>query len=655
MEEIKISVLLDNNLIQANGLSRFTFIPSGRPYLMYTLNEKSIQNGESLNKVYVSEEGDKTTQFQPINQDEWVNLKNIMGQLGETNAQIPNNIQLSQLNATQYVVGPYKKIAINDTVMANIVANQIANQPKEEQIAQPTGNTQFFDSSLNVSAMEETNTVETTEVPNAFGMTAPVPEEAAPISLVEQAPQAEVQAPVAEAPAATTLVQEVQPAPTELIQPVVNTIESAQPVEMPQPIEMPVQAVEMPAQAVEMPQVTATSVEPVQSVQPIVETTVQTVQPMDDMAIVKQALQTVLNYCNGDMNKLTQLLNEQGLTVVVQNMNDTQVQAPVAEAQEEFPEPVTSVSDMSIENLPVVEQEAPAEENVLAEESFEPTAPTLPIDNMEAQNVVNSLPDGVIPGGLPVAETQVVEQTPVANTEVVQPVAETPVADNIVQFPAQDVATQPVETPVATNVVSMDNIVPFVADTNVVPVEPVAQAEPVAPVATTEVVQPVAAAPVADNIVQFPVQDVTTQPVETPAASYEVPTTVQPVEFVQPQPVTDVTQTEIIQPGQAAPAAPVAVEAVQNTEVSIAVPADISPAGSPVAEAPAVNAAAQDLGIPTIIPLTQEDMAPATPAAEVVDTSFLDAGPVVMPDGQANVQSMGLPGDSGAKVLERVA
>jgi hypothetical protein len=48
-------------------------------------------------------------------------------------------------------------------------------------------------------------------------------------------------------------------------------------------------------------------------------------------------------------------------------------------------------------------------------------------------------------------------------------------------------------------------------------------------------------------------------------------------------------------------------------------------------------------------------MAPATPAAEVVDTSFLDAGPVVMPDGQANVQSMGLPGDSGAKVLERVA
>ena len=99
MEEIKISVLLDNNLIQANGLSRFTFIPSGRPYLMYTLNEKSIHNGEPLNKVYVSEEGDKTTQFQPINQDEWVNLKNIMGQLGEASAQIPNNIHsLQSLN-----------------------------------------------------------------------------------------------------------------------------------------------------------------------------------------------------------------------------------------------------------------------------------------------------------------------------------------------------------------------------------------------------------------------------------------------------------------------------------------------------------------------------------------------------------------------------
>ena len=597
MEEIKISVLLDNNLIQANGLSRFTFIPSGRPYLMYTLNEKSIQNGESLNKVYVSEEGDKTTQFQPINQDEWVNLKNIMGQLGETNAQIPNNIQLSQLNATQYVVGPYKKIAINDTVMANIVANQIANQPKEEQIAQPTGNTQFFDPSLNVSAMEETNTVETTEVPNAFGMTAPVPEEAAPISLVEQAPQAEVQAPVAEAPAATTLVQEVQPAPTELIQPVVNTIESAQPVEMPQPIEMPVQAVEMPAQAVEMPQVTATSVEPVQSVQPIVETTVQTVQPMDDMAIVKQALQTVLNYCNGDMNKLNELLKEQGLTITVENV---QTAAPVVEeqpaVQEEYPEPVTSVID--INNIPLVEQEAPAEENVLNEESFEPTVPTLPVDNMEAPQLINDTPSGVIPG-----VTQ-------------EPVMEMP---QMVQQPVVEQQPMVQEAPVEMPQMAMPEEVIM---QTVAPEAPVQESAPV----------------------------VQQQPAPVTTQEYEVPTMLEPVQFVQPQEPIAVTQ--IIESNPVVEQAPAAVDAIQNTEVNIAVPNDITPA--------------DNLGMPPITPVTQADLtpvqetvtAPVTPQTqeEGIDTSqFLDAGPVIMPVGQEGSMSQGLPGDSGAKVLERVA
>lgn len=624
MEEIKISVLLDNNLIQANGLSRFTFIPSGRPYIMYTLNEKSVQNGEPLNKVYVSEEGDKTTQFQPINQDEWVNLKNIMGQLGEANAQMPNNIQLSQLNAAQYVVGPYKKIAINDNVMSNILTNQLANQPKEEQIPQPTGNTQFFDPSLNVSAMEETPAAQLTEVPNAFGMTAPVPEEAAPISLVQEEAAPVAQPQVIEQPVATTIVQEVQPAATTLVQPV----------EMPQPIEMPVQAVEMPqpvtdvsAQPVEMPtlvtdmpvqstemttpvaEVPTQAVEMVAPVVPqVVETVVQTQQPADDITIVKQALQTVLNYCNGDMNILNQLLNEQGLTVIVQNMNETQVQAPVAEAQEEFPEPVTSVSDMSIDNLPVVEQEAPAEENVLAEESFEPSAPTLPVDNMEAQNVVNSLPDGVIPG---MTETP----TPVAETPVA-PVAEAPVApvvvapqDNVVQFPEQYVAetnTTPVqEAPVATT----DNVVPFVAD-----VAPQAEVQPVVPQASL--------------------------PVEQPTTSYEVPTTLEPVQLVQTQIIESAPTTTI----------PSAVEAMQNSEVSIAVPQDIAPA---------------DQGMPTITPITQEDIMPVSvpqaPVAEVpaepsIDPSaFLDAGPVIMPVGQESVTSQGLPGDSGVKVLEKVA
>ena len=78
MEDIKVSVLLDGNLIQANGLARFTYIPSGRPYLIYTLNEKTIQKSEELNKIYTSEVGDQNTQFQPISEDEWINIKNII-------------------------------------------------------------------------------------------------------------------------------------------------------------------------------------------------------------------------------------------------------------------------------------------------------------------------------------------------------------------------------------------------------------------------------------------------------------------------------------------------------------------------------------------------------------------------------------------------
>lgn len=647
MVDIKVSVLLDGNLIQANGLARFTYIPSGRPYLIYTLNEKTIQKSQELNKIYTSEVGDQNTQFQPINEDEWINIKNIIGQMGDkVSPQVPNNIQLSQLSPIQYIVGPYRKLAIEDLVRDNMQKTQIENQPKEEQIVQPTGNTQFFDPSLNVSAMEESAPAPT-EVPNAFNMATPVPEEAAPISLVEQAPQAEVQTPVVGTPVATTIVQEVQPTATELVQPIEMP---AQAVEMPQ-VAQPVEQIVQPVELVQ-PVETAPVVANTELVQPtqVVETTIPEAQPVDEITIVKQSLQTVLNYCNGDMDKLNQLLNEQGLTIVVQNKNEvptevapvetvaetniqeTQITEPVAEVQEKFPEPVTSVSDMSIDNLPVVEQEAPAEDNVLNEESFEPTVPTLPVDNMEASNVVNSLPDGVIPGGLPsVQETPVatvvepevpVQSEPVNSTVITQPVAETPVMDNVVQFPTQEVAAQPVET----NNVTIDNVVPFVANTNTVPVQQPAQVEPAVPVVNTEVAQ------------QAPV---------TPVENFEVPTSVQPVEFIQPQPVAGVNQTQIIQPEQTTPSAPVAVDAIQETEVNLAVPQDIAPNQS------------ADLGMPAITPVTLEDVAPVTsesPAEPQIDTStFLDAGPVIMPVGQESVSSQGLPGDSGAKVLERVA
>ena len=552
MAEIKISVLLDNNLIQADGLARFTYIPSGRPYLMYTLNEKTVQNGKTLNKVYVSETGDSNTEFAPINEDEWLNIKNIMGVISDGSNQVPNNIQLSKLNPQQYVVGPYKKIAIEDVTLNNIIAFQAANQPNEEQIVQPTGNTQFFDPSLNVSAMEETPaTIQ--EVPNAFSMSTPVPEEAAPMALVEETPQA---APV---------VQE-QVVQTQFVEPVQTTIVQEQP---------------------------AVENAPVVEKQPAVQVEVQ----QDELTIVRQSLQTVLNYCNGDMNKLNELLKEQGLTITVENV---QTAAPVVEeqpaVQEEYPEPVTSVID--INNIPLVEQEAPAEENVLNEESFEPTVPTLPVDNMEAPQLINDTPSGVIPG-----VTQ-------------EPVMEMP---QMVQQPVVEQQPMVQEAPVEMPQMAMPEEVIM---QTVAPEAPVQESAPV-------------------------VQE---QPAPVTTQEYEVPTMLEPVQFVQPQEPIAVTQ--IIESNPVVEQAPTAVDAIQNTEVNIAVPNDIKPA--------------DNLGMPPITPVTQADLtpvqetvtAPVTPQTqeEGIDTSqFLDAGPVIMPVGQEGSMSQGLPGDSGAKVLERVA
>ena len=132
----------------------------------------------------------------------------------------------------------------------------------------------------------------------------------------------------------------------------------------------------------------------------------------------------------------------------------------------------------------------------------------------------------------------------------------------------------------------------------------------------------------------------------------------QPVELVQNvEPVApvaeapqDIVQTQVVEPVQTMPPLAPTSETVQNEEVNLTVPAE------PVApvETPAV-----DMGIPTITPLSQEDIQMVNPVvpeeAPAQDTSFLNAGPVIVPQGQENVDSIGLPGDSGAKVLEKVA
>ena len=545
--KVAISVLLNNTLLQANGLCRFTYIPTGKHYLIYNLNEKSLQNGKELNKVYVSETGDANTEFIQISQDEWTTLKSIMSDLGVPNAEIPRNVQLSALQATQYVVGPYRKIAINDDLMANILNNQLDKEPKDN-VVMPTGNTTFFDKTVTEDTDPTVNQEESV-IPNAFTMAAPAPEsieEAAPAALVSQ----------------------------------------------PTPVSSP-------------------------TVSPVIQN--------EDKEKVVQALKVFLDYVGADMNKVNEILNMSNYPTINQ-------ETPVVEQEESVPVQTPSVID--INNLPVVNQEPVAEEHVLQEETFVPTAPSMPVDTMVSSTVLpaTQAPVENVPQTIEQPVTSVAE-TPAA------PVAETP------QVIEQPVAQTTQDTPAMVE----QPIVQSQMETPVVPVATVEQpqvVEQVQPVQTqiieNPVVQPQVEAPVQLN---EPIIQQTIEPVsmEQPI----VQETAAPTELVQPVVNTvEPVQTQLVEPTQVVPNNPVQSDTVQNTTVNLAIPEEnTAPAVAPV-EVPSI-----DLTNVTVQPTPVVEQ----PTQSNGNLSFLDAGPVVMPDGQQNVQSLGLPGDSGAKILEKAA
>ena len=548
--DIDIQVLLNGNVLQAKGLARFSYITSSsaKQYLIYTLNEKTIRDDKELTKIYVSETNDaQGYQFQPINPEEWEELKKIMNQLRQPDAQVPTNVQIATLKPTQYTVGEYKKIGVDDEFCSYLLANQVANEPKDETIIPPSGsNTQFFDPAVvqDIDAVQQSQDVPA--VPDAFSMSAPVQQPAAPaapvpaqpvqqpVEAVQQPAQPvqvqgvqaiETQASVADvapvapvAPAQTEIVQEVTPvAETQIVntieQPVGDAIPTPVPVEntiveqpveaTPQPIEMP-QPVEVP-QAIETP--TPVEVTPVETPTPVTPTIDNNTNVPQD---VIDGFKKFLDYVGADMNKVNEVLKVNG----VPEMQTT------PSTQEESVEvtPVTTTA-IDINNLPVVEQEPVGEEEPLVEEPIVPGAPSLPVDDMvSTPQVEENAYDMGTPSYVASTNTDVVPQAPVAE-------APAPVAD----------------------------------------IAPVADVAPVTP-AAPEPIQPVDAAP----------------QVEAPQ--------VQPDLMAPPtiEPLPDVSTPEIQQPAN-------------------------------------------------------------------IDTSFLDAGPVVMPVGQEAVSSQGLPGDSGAKTLDLVA
>ena len=537
MGEVGISVLLDGNLIQGSGISRFTYIPTGREYLIYSLNETITQNGKELNKIYVSEIGEANAQLTVINDNDWNQIKNIMYSLSAENAEIPNNIQLGHLDAKQYTVGPYKKLALPANLYNGLVATQNAKQPSESsEITPPPSTNQFIQ-----TPQEDTQEVvqEQTVVPSAFSMTAPVPEQTAPIALVSD-------------PSTQTTTQPVEEVPaSEIIAP---------------PQEVVTQTVETPVATQEV----------------VAIPTVQ-VQTTD----INQSVKNIIDNTNGDVNEIIDLFKTNGVDL---SANQVQTSEPVVE--QEVPAVVETPAPASIDinNLPVANQPVALPNEELAEEAIVPSTPTLPADD----NSTNSLTE----------ESKVVEQ---AATTIVQTVAPEPTAPvtQIVQ------PTQEVVQPVVQETVPVQTVVP----------------EPTVPV--TQVVQPT------QEVVQSVVQE--TVPVQTVVTEPTVP--------------VSAVVTETIAPASSEPTTQEITQDMQNSTVSFDIPEE------PTQAVENNNVS----GIPTILPLTAEDLQPQTPSespsgVETPDTSqsaeddksFLAAaGPVVMPIGQEQTNAAGYPGDSG--------
>ena len=126
----------------------------------------------------------------------------------------------------------------------------------------------------------------------------------------------------------------------------------------------------------------------------------------------------------------------------------------------------------------------------------------------------------------------------------------------------------------------------------------------------------------------------------------------EPVAQVVPTVPAEPTSSYVAQTNDVAPEIqPLEVPTLETPQQ--AAPIDLNP--QPEIQAPVETVAAPQVEMnaaPEVAPLPEA--APQMQEPAQIDTSFLNAGPVVMPVGQEGVSS-GLPGDNGAKLLEKVA
>ena len=66
---------VNGEVIKADLISDCQYVPTGKKYVFYTLNEKVENN---LVKMYVSEVGDAANLSEQMTDEEWTNIKGVM-------------------------------------------------------------------------------------------------------------------------------------------------------------------------------------------------------------------------------------------------------------------------------------------------------------------------------------------------------------------------------------------------------------------------------------------------------------------------------------------------------------------------------------------------------------------------------------------------
>lgn len=66
---------VNGEVIKVDLISYFQYVPTGKKYVFYTLNEKVENN---LVKMYVSEVGDAANLSERMTDEEWTNIKGVM-------------------------------------------------------------------------------------------------------------------------------------------------------------------------------------------------------------------------------------------------------------------------------------------------------------------------------------------------------------------------------------------------------------------------------------------------------------------------------------------------------------------------------------------------------------------------------------------------